>query len=213
MIKCGHCRGSHETIDAVRNCSSSPGTVTTATYAQRVAFAVHPPMTGKQENFVVDLTAKRVTSGLNSDLLVTISMIIENSMLALQGKERKHVITRFAASQAIDALLSCPQQQQQQSIDDGMYIMDDVIYKVQHAVHGSGRQYAKRFVPPAYDGARATFTHAPGVIRKLRPEHRMTNEQAKAYGALYGTCVQCGRVLTKEESIERGMGDVCASKI
>lgn len=98
-------------------------------------------------------------------------------------------------------------------IEDGMYLLDGEIYKVQHAVHGSGNQYAKRFVPPVTEGERGTFDYAPGMVRQLRPEHRMTIDQAREYGALYGTCIRCGKVLTKEVSIERAMGDICAGKI
>src|SRR5690606_17324997 len=97
-------------------------------------------------------------------------------------------------------------------LEDGMYVLDGVIFKVQHAVHGSGRQCAKRLVPGA-PGERATFEYAPGMVRKLRPEHRMTMDQAKEFGALYGTCCQCGRVLTNEDSIEAGIGPICASKL
>lgn len=98
-------------------------------------------------------------------------------------------------------------------IEDGMYLLDGMIYKVQHAVHGSGRQYAKRLVPPEQRGQRAEFVYAPGAAARLAPEHRMTVEQAREFGALYGTCVRCGRVLTREDSIERMMGEVCASKL
>lgn len=97
-------------------------------------------------------------------------------------------------------------------IEDGMYVMDDIVYKVQHAVHGSGQQYAKELIPNG-EGEKARFVYAPGVVRKLRPEHRMTVEQAKEWGALYGTCVRCGTLLTAEDSIERMMGPVCATKI
>lgn len=98
------------------------------------------------------------------------------------------------------------------ALEDGMYLLDGEIFKVQHAVHGSGNQYAKRLVVNG-EGERATFVYAPGVVTRLRPEHRMNLEQAKEYGALYGVCVRCGAVLTREESIERAMGSTCASKI
>jgi hypothetical protein len=97
-------------------------------------------------------------------------------------------------------------------IEDGMYVLDGVIFKVQHAVHGSGNQYAKRLVPND-PGQRAEFVYAPGMVRKLRPEHRMTRKQAKEWGALYRTCCRCGRVLTAEDSIDRMMGPVCAGKL
>jgi hypothetical protein len=97
------------------------------------------------------------------------------------------------------------------TVGDGMYLMDDVVYKVQHAIHGSGKPYAKMLVPNA-PGEKARFEYAPGAINKLRPEHKMTMEQAKEWGALYGTCVRCGLLLTREDSIERKMGLTCFNK-
>lgn len=95
-------------------------------------------------------------------------------------------------------------------LEDGMYRMDGEIYKVQHAVHGSGRQYAKQLVG---EGSDWSFEYAAGAIRKLRPEHRMTLEEAKEFGALYGTCCVCGRTLTRESSIAEGIGPVCSGKV
>lgn len=103
------------------------------------------------------------------------------------------------------------------AIEDGMYQLDGAIYKVQHAVHGSGQQYAKRLHISLGQGRnggnRAEFIYEPGAVRRLRPEHRMTIEQAQQFGALYGTCCQCGRTLTDEKSIEAGIGPICASKL
>lgn len=98
-----------------------------------------------------------------------------------------------------------------EEIEAGMYLLNGEIYKVQVAVHGSRRPYAKHLVPGEF--GEAHFEYAPGVVRRLRPEHRMSLEQAQQYGALYGVCVRCGATLTAEESIERAMGPVCAGKI
>lgn len=100
-----------------------------------------------------------------------------------------------------------------ETLDDGFYFHEDVVYKVIIAVHGSGRKYAKAL------SENGTWEMAPGAVRKLRPEHKMTLEQAlevakvvanDVNGALYGRCFKCGRVLTAEDSIERFMGPVCA---
>lgn len=109
------------------------------------------------------------------------------------------------------------------SLDDGMYLKNGVIYKVQHAVHGSGRQYAKRLhvVTEAtrddegdiIAAGTVRFDYEPGMIGTIVAADRMTMEQAEAFGALYGTCVRCGRTLTKEKSIARAMGPVCAGKM
>lgn len=112
---------------------------------------------------------------------------------------------------------------------DGMYrTADGEIFKVQwNKAEGDGRRlYAKRLVITTTEGARvrdftgqpleverATFEYAAGAMRQLTAEDRMTTEDAKHFGALYGTCVRCGKTLTLEESIERGMGSTCASKI
>lgn len=128
-------------------------------------------------------------------------------------------LAKIAASEYIADALRCPLRALRDPsrvvdarIDqDGMYRMDDTIYKVQKAVHGSGRLYAKRLVVDGF--GKAHFEYAAGIVYRLRNEHRMTLEQAKEFGALYGTCCVCGRTLTREESIEAGIGPVCAGRL
>lgn len=110
-------------------------------------------------------------------------------------------------------------------VTEGMYRNPATgdIYKVQRGVHGSGRLYAKLMVVDqawqrAEDGTvltpgKAHFAYAPGAIRMLQAGWRMTIEQAKEFGALYGVCLSCSATLTREESIQRGYGPVCAGKI
>jgi hypothetical protein len=96
---------------------------------------------------------------------------------------------------------------------DGTYVLEGQIFKVRHAVHGSGRQYASLLVPPAEEGADATWEYkGQAPLRQLTAEHLLTPELAKQYGALYGVCVRCGRTLTREDSIERMMGSTCYGK-
>jgi hypothetical protein len=89
--------------------------------------------------------------------------------------------------------------------EEGMYKLGNRIFKVQRAIHGSGHLYAKELVSGG-------FTYAGGMIRKLNSSHRMTLEQAKEYGALYGVCCRCAAPLTDEKSIAAGIGPVCATK-
>lgn len=91
---------------------------------------------------------------------------------------------------------------------EGMYQKDGKTYKVQRAVaQGSGNLYAKVF-----DELSEKFVYAPGMVRKLAEADRMNLEQAKEFGDLYGICCRCGRALTDEDSIARGIGPVCATK-
>lgn len=119
---------------------------------------------------------------------------------------------------------------------DGMYRnpANGEIFKVQwNRGSGDGRRlYAKKLILATFsqDGTNAqilhsiplsgdkpgmvehSFSYAPGAMKYIRPEWRMTMEEAKQFGALYGTCLRCGRTLTLEESIERAMGRICAKK-
>lgn len=109
------------------------------------------------------------------------------------------------------------QQVKAEDAPEGMHRLDGEVFKVQRAVNGSGRLYAKRLVvtdhgegeEPRYSTA---FTFARGVVRRLSKETLMGVEEAAEYGRLYGTCIVCGRTLTDEGSIARGIGPVCAEK-
>lgn len=117
--------------------------------------------------------------------------------------------------------------------EDGIYRNPETgeIFKVQwNRGDGDGRRlYAKRMTAWSEGGfelktfalgegaeavklERTCFVYVAGARDKLRPEWKLTLEDAKAFGALYGTCVRCGRTLTLEESIERAMGSTCAKK-
>ena len=87
--------------------------------------------------------------------------------------------------------------------------------KVQLNQSGS-RRYAKRLhtVQAVVDGkleiTSATWEFEPGLIKEIKPSHELTEEQAAEFGQLYGWCCICGRRLTNEDSIARGIGPVCA---
>lgn len=180
--------------------------------------------THKQIMYIVSLATKR-----GYDVRAMVAETDESGEIVLNASgECSPKISKTAASASIKKLLdprseidapkiaTSVQVQTKVELEDGMYrvALDDShemkIYKVQHAVHGSGRQYAKVLVQ--YDDDSWGFEIARGVIFKLRPEHKMSLEDAKKFGALYGTCCVCGRTLTNEESIEAGIGPICASK-
>lgn len=105
------------------------------------------------------------------------------------------------------------------ALTDGMYrLPNGDVYKVQVAHHGSGNLYAKKLhIREDYDielhGKRkGTFEYERGAMKKLRPEYKMTLEEAKAFGTLYGMCCVCGAILTDEYSIANGIGPICGSK-
>jgi hypothetical protein len=99
-------------------------------------------------------------------------------------------------------------------ITEGMWYLGDAIIKVQVAVHGSGRLYTKELIQ-AQGAGDWYFEMLRGGIAQLRrsPDARkMTIEEAMQFGKLYGVCCRCGRTLTDENSIENGIGPICAGK-
>jgi hypothetical protein len=154
----------------------------------------------------------------------------QNVAATVAKAEAGQPVTFTQASAALDVLFAAPFQPRgtkpgqadKPEPEDGMYRKDGVIYKVQRAVHGSGHKYAKQLVVEREavrdefgfitEAAKVRFEYASGAVHTLKPEHKMSLEEAKAFGALYGTCCQCGRTLTDEGSIADGIGPVCAKK-
>jgi hypothetical protein len=90
-------------------------------------------------------------------------------------------------------------------VTEGMYEMDGNVYRVK--LSGAGRLYAMLLVITNGTGS---FEYAPGIINRLRSEHRMTLERASQLSVQYHFCVRCAKELTRESSIARGLGPVCA---
>jgi uncharacterized protein DUF6011 len=93
--------------------------------------------------------------------------------------------------------------------ETGMYQVDGRIFKVLPS-RTSERHYAKELVGEG-DGT-YRFTYAPGAMRLIRAEHRMTDEQAREFGRTTGICCVCARLLTDPQSIAAGIGPVCSGK-
>jgi len=89
------------------------------------------------------------------------------------------------------------------------------IFKVQVAVHGSGRLYAKKLVAleePRVKGKKTyshEFVYVRGLYTRIQAAWKMSKEEAQEWGRLYGSCCKCGAILTDERSIANGIGPVC----
>lgn len=102
--------------------------------------------------------------------------------------------------------------------EPGMYRVGDRIFKVLPS-RSSNRHYAKELVgfhwedgrPVSDDNsANLRFVIAKGAMALIGEEHRMNPEQERAFGAVVGNCIDCGKLLTKPESIAYGKGPVCS---
>lgn len=149
----------------------------------------------------------------------------EQAMYLARMTEGDFTITMNAASKIIAGLFELPKSNHKSHfntmLDDGMYKRGDVIFKVQHAVHGSNRQYAKKLVYFDANGYEAKaagtdgsweFIYQQGAINTLSPDDQMSLEEAQEFGRIYGVCCRCGATLTDENSIAAGIGPICATK-
>lgn len=148
---------------------------------------------------IMNLASEKQVSFINS-LLAT--RLVSDDLLSRIGNVAE--LDRAKASSLIEHLLGLPTKSVPE-LAVGMYLKDGEIYKVKRSEE-SGRLYASILV-------NGKFQYAQGALRGLLPEHRMTLEQAKAYGVQYGICCVCGRLLTNEVSVTEGIGPVCAGRL
>lgn len=226
MINCGHCKQQHDTVAEVRNCSG-------------VAF--NPPSTNSYNNSAVRHAVERNVAngsthreshrrrGATDKQLDYIKLLLDSREVA-EGREsalqRARNMSSSQASSFIDQLKSLPKIKEVKSagksieLEDGIYRdpSTNAIFKVYHTVRGANQQVAKELIfnPDDLDIAEqreCSFEYrGKAGLKGLTPEMRMTLEEAKEFGALYGVCCNCGATLTAEESIEAGIGPICAQK-
>lgn len=148
-------------------------------------------------------------------------------------------VTKREASAAIDFLFAVPRAKVEAAaeLEAGMYRKaDGRIYKVQRAVHGSGKMTCKLLVVerecPGHEStdgpignvvfcdgtcgngeANIYFEYQGLASRFVSADERMTLEEAKEFGAIYGVCCVCAATLTDEKSIAAGIGPVCGSRV
>jgi hypothetical protein len=131
-------------------------------------------------------------------------------------------LSSYEASQAIEAFLAARKAKVTAPVDTtpleaGMYRKDEVIYKVYRTVHGANTICAKRLneVPVPAGQPRSFEFEYVGLAAKhgILAAHRMSLDEAKAFGAVYGVCCVCSATLTDEGSIAAGIGPICGGKV
>jgi len=126
----------------------------------------------------------------------------------------QEVVSMAAASNAIEFLKAKPWKREEVAnpvTEAGMYKLDTAFFKVQLSKQ-SGRFYAKRLVRD--DGPNSFhFEYEARAIHQLRADHRLTLEEAKAWGVANCTCIVCGTLLTDPKSVAAGIGPVCAKRV
>lgn len=134
--------------------------------------------------------------------------------------------TKGQASEFIDFLFSQPKRQAADAVDDagealspGMYVAaDGTVIKL--VLSQAKNLYGKALVE--IGGVRLTdlgevhnfeFQYLPGLQNAAKGGHRMSLDEAKAFGIQYGVCCVCGTDLKDAKSVARGIGPVCAKRL
>ncbi len=206
-IRCGNCKQDHDSVAAVRDCYGVAAAMPT-----RPVIDVHAgvyPATEKQVNFILRLAKERrwaESDTPTADLVETV----------VAGK----AITKKEASEAITFLQGCARNEAEpvvrvhgnQVLDLGMYRKDGKIFRVYPARNG-GHLLCKELVGDYDEPNDFHFVYRGGPSRNgLRPEHKMTLEQAREFGAQFGVCCVCGALLTDPTSVAAGIGPVCGAR-
>lgn len=237
-IKCGNCKGSHDSVNAVRACYGQPKA---AGLPMSEAYSGKRESAAQQQANRDEVAAQFATQHAlptTKDLVhtddpfgepVVVNAATEKQVafIAKLGIERNvpvntDGITKGEASKEITRLLALPKPARTAPAGssaagepvDGIYVVKGdkaEIFKVYKMVHGSGRQGVKRLDIAADNSG--SFTYLGLASSKLpKAAVLMSLEDAKAFGRIYGFCVRCGATLTDEGSIADGIGPVCAGK-
>lgn len=123
-------------------------------------------------------------------------------------------ISKKGASATIDKMFSLPKAVSQAAgqVKAVVYVNPDgSVYRV-YLGQKSGKMLAARAIRHEY--GTAEFAYAGQADRFVTATSRkMTIEEAAAWGKATGTCIVCARRLDVPESVDRGIGPVCWSRM
>lgn len=102
------------------------------------------------------------------------------------------------------------------TLEPGVYVLPDgTIVKLQEN-KAKTNAYANRWVITSGahlnendEHVKGAWEYAPELKKQLKPEMRMTLEEAKAFMLKFGQCAKCARKLKAAQSVEDGIGPVC----
>lgn len=156
------------------------------------------PVSDKQIKFIAKLVKEKDTSAIEEQVQDARNAVMRQSFSVTE------------ASALIDVLLDQPKvpaQESEEQIVGGIYEDGDDLYRVYFG-RESGRMLAKK-VTIEEDGA--TYTYAGAASRVLSEQaKRLPVEEVGSLGIVAGNCLICGRDLSDPESLDRGIGPICA---
>lgn len=167
------------------------------------------------------------TAQLNflKSLIQTRELSTDLATLIQESPELKD-LTKAQASKVIDRLVKMPKLAAEKStvqsvsvttLEEGFYVLNGEVLKVTPNKAGT-RMYAKRWedclgnalvLDEQNKGTTGSWNYAPGMVRELTPDMKMSLEDAKFFTGIWKQCVRCGAKLTATQSVEQGIGPIC----
>lgn len=162
-------------------------------------YAAHAPVTPRQIEFINSLKVERRVPG---------TLLEEYRRLWRRNEFDANTASRMIAEMMYFPLIE--KEYTKKVSLEGIHNVNGQIIKIQRSQE-SGYLYAKVLLQEL--SGKWSFTHLQGGLKLVSEATKITLEDAKKYGQLYGTCCMCGRTLTDERSIAAGIGPVCAEKV
>jgi hypothetical protein len=98
-------------------------------------------------------------------------------------------------------------------LDDGMYARGETVFKLYHTVHGANVLVAKELVIIEHENgdrdAEFVYRGTAPLVSIAKDGRKLTLEEARQFGHIYGQCCRCLSPLTHEISIALGIGPKC----
>ena len=168
----------------------------------------HRPATQKQFSFIKSLLADR-----------EISAELQHNVDIERGNAQRGVMTAVRASALIDTLLAQPKKTEgsvaTQEMEAGVYSYAGDQYVRVYLGQQSGKMLAKRIHIVNDDNEWVVSYEYLGLASKVlagTDPQRLSLEEVGSMGLAFNHCLICGRRLDDPESVDRGVGPVCASK-
>lgn len=246
-IRCGSCKGTHESVAAVRDCYAEQADARAESAGEQAAELRNEQRlenTGWEESandrahedaLGVVQFEDAMAMAESSVLLATAKQV--NFIMALEktkvpaderhSEETLLMMERPAASEYIERLIkAAPVANTEResspttaytvpagryAVKGGTPVREWKFYKVDHPTEGrwAGYTFVNRQAGDDLFPVKGFARNA--VLAAI--EHDGVQESMLAYGKQLGACGHCGRTLTNPESIERGIGPVCFTKM
>lgn len=117
---------------------------------------------------------------------------------------------KMSASAVISAMKAAPTKASAEP-EAGVYVSEESgEYLRVYLGQESGHMLAKQIF---IEEGEVSYTYLGAARRYLTPDYRRcTLEEAGSLGKASGICIHCGRLLNDPESVDRGIGPICAGK-